>query len=142
VLADSKASDASASKSSTTPENRVDQTTDVSKPESPISCTPGTGCLFDQTYIDTLRQQLPPSYIDQLSDNQLFTMADTYCNSLGEPSALRKMDDLIQKSINRGTYNDTKLFAFSLYGATLAYCIDYATEVKEYLSTLPDSVFG
>jgi hypothetical protein len=87
-------------------------TTTVDGPS--MLCDPGSCNTVDKTYIDGVRGFLPPAYINDLSDSQLFQMADTWCIQLSEPGGPAKIRSFVMDAYDSGKFNDYKLFGITL----------------------------
>ena len=111
-----------ASNSSAADSTSSSTTTTVDGPS--MLCDPGSCSTMDKPYIDGVRGFLPPAYLNDLSDSQLFDMADTWCIQLSTPGGPTKIRSFVMDAYDSGKFNDYKL-----YGITLAlgsyYCGKY-----------------
>ncbi len=130
----------SGSSSGQTSDEVVDETVPTATtPDNFMVCTPGLcgdGLNIDGNYLELVKKNLPPLYVGELSDSQLFEMAEIWCNALHE-GEWTKIKDLIAGSYDKGVRNDYNLYVFTLGGATL-YCMSYQAEVLEYIGSLQE----
>jgi hypothetical protein len=118
-----------ASSNSTVDSTSSSTTTTVDGPS--MLCDPGSCSTMDKTYIDGVRGFLPPAYINDLSDSQLFEMADTWCTQLSEPGGPAKIRSFVMDAHDSGKFNDYKLFGITL---TLGAFYCFKTDVVEKMN--------
>lgn len=125
---------------STTAENTVAVTVADTVPDTVaddssdnLFCDPGSCEAQDQNYLSFVRGNLPPSFIGQLSDSQLFEMANTWCKAVND-GEWAKIDSLFQKETSVG--NTYKLYYYTFFAST-AFCYFDQEEMLDYLKTIP-----
>lgn len=118
-------------------------TTTTNKPTTTVDsgadyymiCDPGSCTTMDETYLGIVRRALPPLYINQLSDNNLFTMATNWCRTINEAGGWEKIKTFIQDAYDKGVRNDYNLYVWTLLGSA-SYCYDKQEEIAAYVGNL------